>query len=61
MSASSKPPNKSFDTDAQVRPCALRTRVVCASQVRRSASRDKISFARSGASPSAVRGSCPGI
>jgi plasmid stabilization system protein ParE len=28
-------PNKSFDTDAQVRPCALRTRFVCAGQVRR--------------------------
>jgi predicted RNA binding protein YcfA (HicA-like mRNA interferase family) len=24
-----------FDTDAQVRPCALRTRFVCAGQVRR--------------------------
>ena len=30
--------NKSFDTDAQVRPCAARTRLVCAGQVRRSAS-----------------------
>ena len=27
--------NKSFDTDAQVLPCALRTRFVCAGQVRR--------------------------
>jgi hypothetical protein len=27
--------NFSFDTDAQVRPCALRTRLVCAGQVRR--------------------------
>jgi hypothetical protein len=27
--------NKSFDTDAQVCPCALRTRFVCAGQVRR--------------------------
>ena len=28
-------PNKFFDTDAQVRPCALRTRFLCAGQVRR--------------------------
>jgi hypothetical protein len=28
-------PNRSFDTDAQVRPCALRTRIVCAGQVQR--------------------------
>lgn len=27
--------NRSFDADAQVRPCALRTRLVCAGQVRR--------------------------
>lgn len=27
--------NKSFDTGAQVRPCPLRTRFVCAGQVRR--------------------------
>jgi hypothetical protein len=30
--------NRSFDTDAQVRPCALRTRFPCAGQVRRYAS-----------------------
>ena len=28
-------PNKSFDTDAQVLQCALRTRFVCAGQLRR--------------------------
>jgi hypothetical protein len=28
-------PNRSFDTDAQVPPCALRTRFMCAGQVRR--------------------------
>jgi hypothetical protein len=27
--------NRSFDTDAQVRPCASRTRLVCAGQVQR--------------------------
>ena len=27
--------NRSFDADAQVRPCAARTRLVCAGQVRR--------------------------
>ena len=27
--------NKSFDADAQVRPCALRMRLVCAGQVQR--------------------------
>jgi hypothetical protein len=28
-------PNRLFDTDAQVRPCALRTRLVCAGYLRR--------------------------
>jgi hypothetical protein len=28
-------PNRSFDTDAQVRLCALRTRLMCAGQVQR--------------------------
>ena len=28
-------PNESFDTDAQVRPFALRTPLMCAGQVRR--------------------------
>jgi hypothetical protein len=36
------PPNRSFDTDAQVRPCASRTRLVCAGQVRRYASAERL-------------------
>ena len=28
-------PNRSFDADAQVLPCALRTRLGCAGQVQR--------------------------
>lgn len=28
-------PDKSVETDAQVRPCALRTRFVCAGRVQR--------------------------
>jgi len=32
------PSNRSIDTDAQVRPCAARTRLVCAGQVQRQAS-----------------------
>jgi hypothetical protein len=34
-------PNRSFDTDAQVLPCAARTRLVCAGQVRRYRSKMK--------------------
>jgi hypothetical protein len=30
-----QPPNKSVNTDAQVRPCALRTRFPCAGYLRR--------------------------
>jgi hypothetical protein len=33
--AATKRSNKSFDPDAQVRPCALRTLFVCAGQLRR--------------------------
>ena len=33
-----KTSNRSFDADAQVHPCAVRTRLMCAGQLRRYAS-----------------------